>query len=392
MNYSVVYLVLLSVSFTALLFCQTRRHFRIVFCGIAVVFAISLFYIRSNTYIDLIRFNQDMASSRAYYGYGGFHTAWMWWSGESEYSSQPFVAFVLMLIAQCDADGILPALSCFIFLSLGFSTILKLAGKFHLSKGNIIFSVIFLFTSISLTNVSIGVRNPLAFAIIAHAFVDDFVFEKRNWTLIFRYVVACLIHPIGLVIVAIRMVYLINISGVRWIMNAILIGNTLFLVPVIEWVSAHVQTPLVSDLAFKSEHYLAGNDQFSSYTFRSEYYSSIFVLLLMISIFLSYIMLSRRYATEEQQLSKTYVQLISSLLLFCIGSYQNTQIFLRLILLVTLLALPIITIFGDRNASIQGNQIISTRSITMSLKILMLLGFAVSLFGHCYANYSKLFI
>jgi len=125
-------------------------------------------------------------------------------------SDTPASMMYLKLIGHTGISGLLAAVTTFIVFGNIFYIIYNYYKKSRLSNKVVAFSIFTVMsTGIYMQTVS-GIRNMLAFSILARCFYDEICNGKRPWKNIVWYLLACLIHPAGLVAVLLRIIALVQ--------------------------------------------------------------------------------------------------------------------------------------------------------------------------------------
>lgn len=101
-------------------------------------------------------------------------------------------------------DGLLPAITCLIFYTNIFYVFTYYARDKELSNKALAISLLIIMCNSSFFEVISGIRTMLAFSIFIRCFYNEFYKNKNFFVDIPFYIIACLIHPIGIVILAIR--------------------------------------------------------------------------------------------------------------------------------------------------------------------------------------------
>lgn len=128
---------------------------------------------------------------------------------EMLHSSTPINLIYMHIIGQTKIDGLLPAITAFIFFRNVFYILKSSVYKYNISSPNAAL-VLFFFMSLGVfIEVISGIRTMLGFSIIAVCVYQEMIEKKFILKNIFWYIIASLIHPAVLVMTLIRFSYLI---------------------------------------------------------------------------------------------------------------------------------------------------------------------------------------
>ncbi|MDW0110675.1 hypothetical protein QT716_11570 [Sporosarcina aquimarina] len=127
--------------------------------------------------------------------------------GEMMQSYAPLNLLYMHLIGKTNIDGLLPAITSFIFYSNIFYVFKRSVFHFNVRTSDASL-VLFFFMSLGvLIEVISGIRTMLSFSFIAVVIYKEMVEGKSVYRHAFWYIAASLIHPAGLVLTGIRFSY-----------------------------------------------------------------------------------------------------------------------------------------------------------------------------------------
>lgn len=131
-------------------------------------------------------------------------------------SGSPLSIVYMKLIGSLGVIGLLSAITTFIVFGNIFHIVHNVSSKINASKKAVATALLLIMsTGIFMQTVS-GIRNMLAFSIIARCFYDEVFNKKRAVLNVPWYIVACLIHPSAIAAVAIRLIsYIYTTNGFK---------------------------------------------------------------------------------------------------------------------------------------------------------------------------------
>ncbi|MFR2795614.1 EpsG family protein [Romboutsia timonensis] len=124
-------------------------------------------------------------------------------------SSTPITVLYFYIIGKFSKDGLLAAVTAFIFYNNVFYIFKKTAIKYSISSKNIALALLFFMSTGSYMEVISGIRTMLGISIVAVCFYKEEIEQKSIVLNIVWYIVAALIHPVALATVIIRFLLLI---------------------------------------------------------------------------------------------------------------------------------------------------------------------------------------
>lgn len=311
-------------------------------------------------FFDTVRFNALLTVSRNISSKEGYLAGLDWLNHFSEYSNQPFVAFYIWLFTFFKNNGFFFFGTTFIFIGIVMLFMITIKKMYSLKKDTII-TVMFLFFGFFNMFFEIeGVRNFLAFIIIAFCMFLDFNKKANKLTIWSGYIVAIFIHPFALIFVLLRVAFgIIDLykGKIRKILMLILFETSLLynLVAVI-FVGILIEfnsIPFINLLTAKMQNYVAGQQGFQAFAGYKEIIFTTFLFLILIFDFYIFNYLYKNSISNDFE---SYCKYILLLFVFTIGSLLSTQLYLRTIMLILFFMLPLIAkIFSYDNSNAYEN-------------------------------------
>lgn len=123
-------------------------------------------------------------------------------------SSTPTGVLYFYIIGQFHMDGLLPAVTAFIFYNNVFYILNKFAIRYSISSRNTALALLFFMSTGSFAEVISGIRTMLGLSIVAVCCYREFVEHKSILLDVVWYVVAAFMHPAVLAAVIIRWFFL----------------------------------------------------------------------------------------------------------------------------------------------------------------------------------------
>lgn len=139
----------------------------------------------------------------------GYMHSWALWSPSEAlerclHSTTPLYLAYFWIIGQFGSDGLLPAITCFIYYSLVFSCFWHMSIKYETqSKSNAWGVALFMSFGVFVEVIS-GIRSSLAIAAVFWCCVREILLGKNPFANVLAYMAASLIHPLGLFLTLLR--------------------------------------------------------------------------------------------------------------------------------------------------------------------------------------------
>ena len=218
----------------------------------------------------------------------------------------------------------LPAVTIFIVYFLNLLIIYRLSVKFEVNKLYTYFGAMFFISTYWYYDTYSGIRNGLVFAVIIACAYYQFV-EKKNVPLcIAGYILACLTHSAGIIIVLMIIVAAVTLNNSGKFMNFLLIfgvagGSALF-----EYLSTKTDNSFVQSIAGKVERNASGG----SIDLSTNYIVNIvvWVVVALLLFYYSQYILNEEYGDNL----KMFYKFSSIVIFFMLGSVYTGLVFLRI--------------------------------------------------------------
>lgn len=306
---------------------QLRQVGRVLFFYLLIISVLAFFYVPAIE-ADLYRLTEYMVNYAAL-STGDFINLLY-------ETNTPGALLYFRIIGLVGVAGLLAGVTALIVFSNIFYIIYDYAKKTGASTRAVAFSIfITMSTGIYMQTIS-GIRNMLAFSILARCFYEETINKKSIIKNIVWYILACLIHPAAIAAVAIRLIVLIwdRIRG----------GQVRSLLATI------VSLTLAAFLShyFGLSAYLDGAifklDTYTDNEIYSYFWDNVITYLMIIFLLVSH-WAHRKY--QSHAVRKKYIQLVRlsyALMVFSlIFSFEHT-IFIRFTQLSLMITLPLIVL------------------------------------------------
>lgn len=392
-NYGFVYFILIFLFFLIGIKIK-ENHINIYFVLMDFLVSTMSFFIQpvSFYYTDMERFNGLLSTSRTMNELYGFFSGFDWLSVSSEYVGQPLVCAYIWLLSFFKYNNWFFAITTFIFIGCFFIVIRLLQNKFKYSNVSLISASSLFFLYFNLFFEIEGIRNFLAFIMIVLGFCYDIYYGKKFFS-IFIYILAILMHPSAIMIVAIifglKVIQYIkinsNISLIKIFGLILLFSN--YIILFISKILPPSQGGFLQVIQGKSDGYVSGNSTFQAYASGTEILvTSILFVFLIFSVFCAYRIGKKNGILDIK--NTNYFNFIFLLISFNIGSFQSTQIYLRVVILILFLTLPLLSCILSNNNSRFFNFVYILLILAVAL-ITSYYWYVVS-YGHLFINFSNL--
>lgn len=368
MNFGIAYGIVLLIAFVVV-WIGPSQYTKILFLFSDILVALPAFFIKISPFIywDNIKFANLLNIIRSY-NEGGIGNGLTWALHYSLYSSQPLVAFYIWLFSLFQQNGFFFFTTTFLFLFSISLMMLKIIKYFKLNKNiaiivqTIILMIFNLFYEIE------GVRNFLAFGIFSTALFIDLNTREKRWKIpcFLFYIIAYMFHPAVLPFVAFRLILLFKNRFIFFVLSILSLTYTPFLNIIL---SVFQRISFLAQFDDKAQVYLYGQSNYNSFASTGEILITSIVLL---SLILELILLKNIKSSEY--LSSDFYKFYIVAMLFTLGSFFSTQVYLRSIMLILFLSAPIKSILfsslGESTSKYNGI-VLLYRMFTILLAIVM---------------------
>lgn len=290
---------------------------------LALVFALSYlaFYIEPNDTDDVMRYFKQLVYLKDY-GYDYLQRCFN--EGINGWDVYRVAGYYFYFISKLPDVHYLPAITIFIAYFLNLLVIYKISVKFDINKLYTYLGVMFFMSTYWYYDIYSGIRNGLAFAVIMACAYYQFV-EKKNIVLcIIGYVLACLTHSAGIILVLMIIVAAVTLNNSGKFMNFLLIfgvagGSALF-----QYLATKTDNGFVQSIAGKVER----NASDGGIDLSTNYIVNI-VVWVVVALLLFYY---SQYILDDEhgKQLKMFYKFSSIVIFFMLGCVYNGLVFLRL--------------------------------------------------------------
>lgn len=346
MNFGMVYAVLL-VLFLIFGYIFKENDLKHYFLISDILLALPAYVANpmNGVYFDTVRFQYILDQIRDANLISGLSGGLNWVLNYSEYAAEPVVAVYIWIFSFFKNNGMFFFITTLLFLIFLSHLLLKVAKYFQVSHWNLILIQFVILTTFNLFYQIEGIRNFLAFMIFAWAIFTDLTATQKHEKVeaIIVYIFCMFFHPIAIVFVLFRLLLALKNKFVFFgnhifdvVVMVILLTYNHFMSSIINLLAQISELPMMSSLFSKSQNYVYGQTEFSASTGRAEvsFTSMVFVALIVeLLLFLS--------LYKDTVLPKGYLTLYLYIIAFTIGSFMNSQIYLRAIMLLLFMSAPL---------------------------------------------------
>ncbi|MCQ9316721.1 EpsG family protein [Pediococcus pentosaceus] len=346
MNFGIVYILLLIlVLVLGLLF--GKNHLKMFFFISDILISLPAFFVRpiSFQYFDTIRFSNLLDQIRGIVNVSGSIGGLQWALQNSEYHAQPLVAGYLWIFSLLKYNGFLFGVTTFIFLMFLSGILLNIEKIYpYTSTSLIVIKTVILMTFNLFFQIE-GIRNFLAFIIFAFALTEDVLknSKKNKLCVYILYLIAVLIHPSTLIFVVIRIIVgfrQISIFNTIfydcfWVLFFLMYNR--FIELIVSILQKFSSISFINYVYLKSQSYLYGQANYKAYASQHEIIFTSLILVILFIEFIFYMIISRK----ENAVNRAYIIAYLYSIAFTIGSFQNTQVYLRAIEMILFLSIPL---------------------------------------------------
>lgn len=177
-----------------------RRFSRILNVYLVILTVMGFFYIPGEQ-ADLSRWRAIIENWHTL-SFSSFYETYM------RGSTYPMGLLLMYLCQQTRIDGVLPAVCAFLFHWNIFSILKMVYKKYECSAQDLALSLLLFMSAGRFLEAISGIRCLIALAILARCFCEEFLSQKFKIRNIFIELIAALIHPLALVLLAIRLAFL----------------------------------------------------------------------------------------------------------------------------------------------------------------------------------------
>lgn len=279
---------------------------------------------RFNTLLDTIRnINQT-----------GLLNGLNWSLQQSDYSNEPGSAVYVWFFSLFKNNGFLRFGTTLIFLGLLSFFIIKAGKKLNVSNKDVIGIQLLILLSFNIFYEISGIRNFLAFMIIAVSLYCDFSEKdvKKKWPFFIFYFVAYAIHNSILPFIIFRIILLLHNRIINIIAIFSVLMYNIYLSALLQWLSG---ISVLSSFTTKANFYLTMQQQDINFSGKTDIVIMSIILMALIFERLIYMYICR------QQVPKQYMKYYDLVMFYIIGSMSITQVYIRTIFFLLFLSVPV---------------------------------------------------
>lgn len=375
-------LILLLFVFSSLLPFHKRVLPTLLLFDFAISFLAYFVKAPSFVYWDTIRFSQFLDQLRGFNSLGIFNGL-KWGLTSSYYAQQPVVVMYLWVFSLFKNDGVLFCASAFFFLLSLSLLVIKSKKELNCTPRVALFTQILILATFNIFFQIEGIRNFLAFILFTTSLYFDLSSNNKQ-TRIFCwlfYILAFSIHPSVFPLIIFRVVIVTGSKIVNRITYIILLTYTFLLNPAIKFISTFAIFNLFTE---KSQDYLYGQSNYQSFAGGGEILFTSFIFIFLVLEFL----LFNLYNMKENLPTK-YITFYKYVMFFTLGSFLNTQVYLRTIILLLFLSVPIKMLLLSKKAFILDSNL--SKSIYV-YKVLVVLFAILMFFWWNHQTYSQVLL
>lgn len=382
MNFGIAYGIALLIAFMIVWF-GASKYTKFLFFLTDFLIALPAFFIKISPFIywDTNRFANLLNNVRSYNA-GGISNGLNWALHYSPYATQPLVAFYVWIFSLFQKNGFFFFATAFLFLISISLMIIKAIQYFNLNKNiGIVVQIVVLMTFNFFYEIE-GVRNFLSFSIFSTALFIDFNTKEKKWRILcfIFYVIAYMFHPAVLPFIFFRLILLLKSKFLFGVVSIFSLVYTPFLNNIL---SVFHQLNLGTTIDDMTQTYLYGQNNYNSFTSSTEI---IVVSLILVSLIFEVMLFKKQKASTY--LSKDYYRFYVLTILFTLGSFLSAQVYLRSIMLVLFLSMPIKSIMFSNLVNTDVSNYTSIKLYRVAICILAIFMFL------CWYDwtYSKVFL
>ena len=248
-------------------------------------------------------------------------------SVKTENDSFILIKLLFYFISLLKTNVLLQVISCLISYSIFYYILNDFSIRKNMSIKAYIFSILIMFCFTPFEIIYSGVRNSMAFAILALAIYREFIEHKKNFITYFLYILPVFIHFASLIIIGIRLIFCIYKKFYKYRLLLLLWSICLGGLSKI-FIKSNIK--YISKLGSQVKYYIGG-------------YSGdikIFIIYLFMAIFIL-ILLQFIFKSEKKLEKEDSLLLIELILIISLGSLCAPEIFKRMLYILGYLS-PII--------------------------------------------------
>ncbi len=319
----------------------------------ALILAIMAFFYKPAETADLYRIYEAMD----YFS----HMPWEIFYKELLSTPTPAYLVYVRLIGKIGIKEFLPAITAFLYYTNVFYIIKRSAIKYKVSNKGTALVVLFLMSFGQFVQVISGIRSMLAFSIVARCMYEERIENKKVIFNIWKYIIAFLLHPVGVVACMIRLLYEVFYYKAKTYIQ--LIAKIMVIIGIVT-LGIKTGMPYIENMLKAASGYMSSD----GYSYIWEYLLAIIVLVLI--IYSLYIFRKSLKKCKEIQLLVKLIKLLIFVVCILIFEYSTFQ---RFTVFISMLFLPIYTyILSNAEENILKNEQYIKIMIYVPIMILVL--------------------
>lgn len=376
MNFGIAYGIVLILFVIISFICPNSKKRQYLFIS-DFFLAIPAYFVKPASFAtwDTIRFANLLDTMRLFNA-SGITNGLNWGLSESVYSNQPLVVFYIWVMSFFKNNGVFFYVNILLFLLILSLLINESLKKFDIKNNGIGVTIQFLVLMIFNLFFEVeGVRNFLAFDIFATAFYIDINSKSRKKSFIcwVAYLIAFSFHPAVIPFIVFRIIISFKSKLLNFLTK---IGALLytFFTPLI--LSLLGSIPFIAPLISRSDNYLYGQSNYDNHATNGEIFFTTLILIYLIAELTLFSLLKM-----SKNFNQSYLEFYIICLLFTIGSYLNMQVYLRSIVFLLFLSIPL---KAKLLSNIRSDIIENVNNMFLYLYRYLSIIFAVVMFIHWY--------
>ena len=194
-----------------------------------------------------------------------------------ELISTPTPAYLVYvrLIGKIGIKELLPAITAFIYYINVFYVLKKSVIKYNVSNKRAALALLFFMSFGQYVQVISGIRSMLAFSIVVRCIYEEVIEGKKILFNIWKYIIAFLLHPVGVVACAIRVLYEVFFHKVKTYFQLV---SKIIITIFVGIAGVKVGMPYIEHMFFAAGEYMSSR----GYSYIWEYILAFIVLSLII--------------------------------------------------------------------------------------------------------------
>lgn len=313
--------VAIIVIFIAVYWITPKKASWIPFLLITVLFSVLAFRIVPNETDDINRYFMQIDYLRQF---GQEYLTRCFDEGINDWDVYRVCGYYFYFISKLPDNQWLPAITIFIVYGLMFLVLYKAAKRFRVKKGYLFLAAMFFISTYWYYDTAVGIRNGLAFAVVFGCAYYQLVERKYFPLCIAGYVLACLTHSAGIILVAFVILTEITFNTSGKFLKFTLIFGIAGGGALLQFLSTRTDNEFIQSIAGKAESNASGDELYTDLLYLVNIATVIVVA--MVIFYVSIYILESDYTNELKRIYK-YSSIV---LYFLIGSVLSALIFMRI--------------------------------------------------------------